>query len=531
MKTKLFKKIGTLILALSMVMSMGTFSAFAAEKDPGVTVKGVESGATVQVYKIVKEGDGAWEKVNSSWEMAYTENGTKPYPTPAQLQNIAKDFTNATGTPLTESPAGSGTYSATGLDAGLYLVLVSGGSNIYNPMMVGVDYVLDKDKDGKVINSVLDLATDADGTAYAKMTEPKINKEITGGATGGNKSGSSAQYGDVLDFKITTTIPRYGKEYTGATFNIVDKLDAGLTLDAASVEIDGTEASKLPDTTGTFATTADGFTITYDSAYILAHGGDTITVTYKAQVNDNATINFDPNTNTATLKYTNTYDAKGEPKETTSKTYTYTFGFDANLTGKDIEGNIKTHDVIKLDENGNVAEKQTFTDSTTENEYKHALSGAEFTLYTDAECKTPAKNAAGKEMVATTTEHGYMEMKGLKEGVYYLKETKAPFGYTKYPEAIKVEIKATYFTDGKLESFTTYINGTETGSYSINEAGTKITPKTYTEDPTVYIKNTRIPGLPSTGGMGTYLFLIVGMAIMTVGAMRLGRKFKDSNAA
>ncbi len=558
MKMKFLKRAGSLFLALTVVMSMCICTAFAANaKDPSITVKNVETGAAVNAYQIVKEENGKWVPVNSSFEIQMvdkdgnvntdTTKNVIPKPTPAQLQAIANTINTANaatpGTyeanPLTESTTAPGEYSASGLDSGLYLVTVDGGKDIYNPMMVGVDYKTDN------ASSTLELPSD---TAYAKKAEPDIQKAITdGGTAGDNGKGNSAEVGDVLTFTVTTTIPSYGTQYKAAAFNIEDTLDAGLTLvedtDSVKIQLGSGTAAKVEngaDTDAyTFAKTANGYKFKFKSAYLLGDGnGQTVTITYKAKVNDSAKFNFDPNNNTATLNYTNDVNPTPEELENPSNTdsdvtHTYTFGIDANLTGEEITGNVKTHEIIKVDENGPVSPAQTFTDSTTENAYTNALKDAVFTLYTDEACETPALKADEETPITgKSDDNGYLEIKGLKEGTYYLKETTAPDGYTLSTQVVKVEISAEYNTDGTLKSYQIKMNNQVVSAYTftIDNGTKKIVPTEGVETSTFFFSNVTLPELPSTGGKGIMIFLAIGMAIVMISVFGLRRQFRKTNA-
>ncbi len=57
------------------------------------------------------------------------------------------------------------------------------------------------------------------------------------------------------------------------------------------------------------------------------------------------------------------------------------------------------------------------------------LPGATFGLYSDADCANPVQKN-GADYVATTDDSGYVQFRGIAEGTYYVKELKAPDGYT-----------------------------------------------------------------------------------------------------
>ena len=114
-----------------------------------------------------------------------------------------------------------------------------------------------------------------------------------------------------------------------------------------------------------------------------------------------------------------------------------------------------------------------------------------------------------KSDVIVSGNNGKVLVKGLDAGTYYLRETKAPEGYNKLLSDIKVEIKATYGAEGKLESYTvdyTY-NGTTT-------QGTAITNKT--DSPEVAVENKTGAQLPSTGSKGALMVTLAGIVLFGV---------------
>ena len=129
---------------------------------------------------------------------------------------------------------------------------------------------------------------------------------------------------------------------------------------------------------------------------------------------------------------------------------------------------------------------------------------------------------------------GYLKFTGLDAGEYTLQETKAPEGYSLNPVEIPVNIEAEYNTDGTLKTYKITVDGTV-----IENDGKKVSIYTaeYKKDDTTgemeidpnkkpnhensntqEIPNTKIIGLPSTGGIGTTIFTVGGCAIMIIAA-------------
>lgn len=157
-----------------------------------------------------------------------------------------------------------------------------------------------------------------------------------------------------------------------------------------------------------------------------------------------------------------------------------------------------------------------------------ALSGAKFVLYRKdgTDKKYYAKLAGGKidgwvndKGDATTLEtsgEGNISIEGLNVGIYYLEETEAPVGYNKLTEPIEVKITAT----------TTNATGvSETVEYK-NQNDSTYTPAT---NAIVKVLNKAGTQLPSTGGIGTTLFYVIGGGLMAVAAVLLVTKKRMNN--
>ena len=183
-------------------------------------------------------------------------------------------------------------------------------------------------------------------------------------------------------------------------------------------------------------------------------------------------------------------------------------------------------------------------------------------LYTDESCTNQYTNSiltSNSKIVSDS--NGYLTIqgqetpgiRGLDAGTYYLKETKAPDGYIKAQDAVKIEIIPTYVNktytetvDGtevtykamELASYVIKINNVQTASYTFENnavASNALNLDTENddvignggpidadeEDPTAAaaaaagkITNTKGVELPSTGGIGTVIFYVLGAALV-----------------
>ena len=319
---------------------------------------------------------------------------------------------------------------------------------------------------------------------------------------------------------------------TGLTFAVGEN-DALTTITVKKGETSLSEGAE-GDYTVT-KKTATEWEITFTDKYLKNRtAAELVTITYQAKITSEAkTVN--PETNTAKITYSNNPNDSSKHGEKEAKTPHYTFSIDAELFG---DQNYESSEIIKVgvDKADNII---TTTETTYDNGEKHMpLAGAEFKLY-KADGTTPYTNSKyttdtifvtnneGKLMVKDGTEVG---IHGLEEGTYVLKETNPPTGYMLMTEPVTFVISASY-TDvaatetcnayKELESYTVTVDGNEVSSYEMdNGAATKVIKKDnegHAGDVTHEIKNVQGQSLPSTGGIGTTIFYIVG-AILVIGA-------------
>ena len=575
---KNFKKIMAMIIA--MVMIVGTMSTVAFA-DPGdlthnskLTVSGLGAGDTVEYYQILKWDPDHSEKVDGNpvgWVWAdgvtvdnasattKTVNGLKVVDiigTTDGQNTISFEDAGALAEKLASPASGgannNGTWTAEGVDPGLYMVIVTSKTpgTMYNPIFVAANFKGGNETAVSGSSWVVDSAVSYEDKAVAKKSEIPLTKTATGRDTTTAKplndpDPDSVDVGEEIDFTVTTTIPKFGSNYTDPVFELKDVLE-GLELTGAPVVHAGDEngtvlkagADKDYEVKEKGTVGADGYTIKFTKEYLdsVAKAGQKITITYTAKVTDEAKKVINEDKNTVTLSFsTNPSDTTGEGK-LRDRTNHYTFSIDANLLGDGTEESSTEAIKIGLDKDGNpIEESKTYWHGGTH----PALVGAEFGLYrTEDDAKAENTNYYKNDVFTTGTvtsdESGRLTIKGLDEGTYYLKELKAPNGYIKDQKVIKVVITAEYETvtvkevvDGvevkydtnQLKSYSVTVGGSKT-TYSIEHSLSNITESKVKRDPASSdreIVNTKGVELPSTGGMGTTIFYIIG-AVLVIGA-------------
>ena len=477
---KTFKKLMAALLAVALLCAMAV-PAFAAEgaATGTITINKAIKGETYTAYKIF---DVVSSKVEADGSKTYVYTVAKGW-TAFFEQNDVKDYVSV-------DPHGQPTWitgkdSGTDLQAFAKLALnYASTKSITGKTAIAADnqaVISDLTAGYYVVSttagSLCILNTNGDNlTIDEKNVAPTIDKKISG-----DKTTNDAAIGDVVNYTVTIHAKK------GATgYVLTDTMTNGLTFNNdVKVTVGSNELSPTRDYT--VAAPVDGatFKVTFTENYLNTIDGDTdIVVSYTATVNKNAVIGTPGNTNTAQLKYGN-----HSTVESTTTTYSYKF------------------DLVKSDNS------------------KKLLTGAKFKLYDTPTGGTPVKlikdTTTGNYRVAETSETGSIEeieinsykavtISGLNKKTYYLEETQAPAGYNKLTERQPVELSKEGFNCDA----------------TINNSGSE--GAEWTSGGVQVINNTGAT-LPSTGGMGTTLFYVLGGGLMVAAVVLLVTKKRMEN--
>lgn len=281
---------------------------------------------------------------------------------------------------------------------------------------------------------------------------------------------TNVDVGQTVTFKITGKVP----DYTGFntyTYLITDTMTNGLTFNRDSLTVKVGEATVTNDCTIAYdaETAPQTFTVSIPVLEKKYDFGAEIVVTYTATVNKKAIAVI--STNKAKLTYSND-PTTGETKDSQTeeqKVYTSKIVIDKFETDK--------KDTVKLKDAKFVLYKKVPGASGEVTKYYKQDETTKAVTWVDS-----ITNATE----VTTGNNGEAFFEGLADGTYYLVETKAPAGYNQLTEAKDVMVTGS-ITDATKLSVTAEV---------ANSTGTL---------------------LPSTGGMGTTIFYVLG-AVLVVGA-------------
>lgn len=530
---KLVSRFMAVLMAMTMILSM-SMTVFAAEAPKGtLTVNNTVEGKTLDLYQIftaTKNGDNVAYTLNSAYEGFFQNKITgasklkgealseKAYAYVKEQvgddgskgATFAKDIlgwilgntatVEATHTTATTTDT---TTVINNLDYGYYVVYPLGATDTSTA------------PGNETVKSVASLVsvTGTDATVNMKSNYPTVVKKVN------DKNADDVNIGDTVTYTLTSKVPDM-TGYTSYVFNFKDTLAKGLTFGSiTSVKIgdvtinadtDGTKAENTY--TLTTKNNEDGTTeIKIEMNKFLASNankaGQEIKVTYTATLNKDAVTGFDPNTNKATVEYSNKpgTEKKGESEPSIVDVHTFDFTifkyYTTNSEGTETKNPLKgaEFELYKANAEGTAADEQAKINIVYEGNGVYRQATAEEAKATDFTSAKIVSDADGKVLV-----------KGLDAGTYYLRETKAPEGYNKLLSDITVVIKAHYDEiTGKLKSYSvdyTY-NGKTTN-------GTAITDKD--NHPEVAVENKTGAQLPSTGSKGALMVTLAGIVLFGV---------------
>lgn len=500
---KKVKRMLALLAAFALVLAMAV-PAFADEVKYKITIK--NSVGTYEAYQIFK-GDLAGNVLsNIEWGTGVTAEGKAAFDRKTAAE-VAKTLGNETAakafaTEISKylgTAAGKGTDEITGLSAGYYLIK----NESVNPNEAYTDFIL------QVVNNV-DITP--------KGQKPTLEKQIKHndgewGVVGDN------QIGDTVEFRTITTVP-ITTGYTEYLYAICDEMSAGLTSNvtgASGITIKINDEAELDSSYYTVTVdseNANKFSVKVDILKAIKDGkikeGDKLYTYYTGVLNKDAQV-YDEGKqqNTAFLQYSNNpHDNTTSGKTPYEIVYDWTFKMNVQkIDGADADKQLEDAKFV-LSKNGAVdlgAIDENGTPAKTENLIK---------LVFDSENKTYRVATASDANTTYVMTAGNITIKGLDDAVdYYLYETKAPAGYNRLTEPVKFKINATY---------------DETGD-SCTAVSTKVGDKAAVTGLKVSVENNAGTTLPSTGGMGTTVFYVVGGGLMAVAVVLLVTKKRMEN--
>ena len=470
------KRIVGFVLALAMVLALSA-GVFAADEKGSITIDNAVMGQSYTIYRILE-----LESYNTA-DKAYSYKSTAAWSEFVNGSDVKNVYlkVNELGYVTWAASADAAAFAklaqayAANLSGNQGQVEATSATVVFDNLDLGY-YLVDS-----TLGTLCSLdTTNPDVTIEEKNAVPTNEKEVEEDSTNAYGKTNDADIGQTVNFKSTITAQAGAENYL-----FHDKMSAGLTFTAVTkVTLNGTDvAAENYEAVTTGLTDGCTFEVRFTQAFCdTLKANDKIVISYTATLNENAVVGVEGNPNESKIEYGQSGKTTTTPPSTTT-TYTWELK------------------VFKYTMNG---------------ENEKALDGAVFTLSKSADGANPialvsegntvyrvAKEGESNTVTEITTDTtGKFTIKGLDSDAYYLTEKTAPAGYNTLKEPVEVVIN----DKGEV----TY-NKTSTGEVKVlNQTGTE---------------------LPSTGGMGTTVFYILGSVLVLGAAVVLvtRKRMKEHN--
>mgnify|MGYP000452642837 CR=1 FL=1 len=477
---KKMRKIFAVLLTLAMVLAM-SIPTFAAKDGATLEVKGLATYAKqiVNIYEIYR-----LDANDNGWVAAAWTNGTNVTPETLNTEGMilalknAAQKTNATATKESTKIA-DGKYASNvtfdGLQAGAYLVIVTDSANKTEySTMVAKTYKYDENN-----NLISPLAA----SVVAKADKYHTGKEA---------DKSNVEVGDLVTYTVRTTVPyqevkpngeklvtefKVFDNLTGAEFYLTGEAVKGTaavnTITVNGVTVTGFEKlgeSSINETNNGFELDLMGL-VKDDNTY----AGQEVVITYTAKV-------------LAANEVSNSATSTQDPTGTITKTYSGNATITKYEVGTEKKNKLEGAQFVVYRKNVN-----------NKKEYAVIDDNGWITGQWVEETKAGKVPEGLGQTLTTSNEkgatYGTVTVKGLKAGDYFFQEVVAPDGYSINDKDVSFKMKET------------------------TEAGTSVVNGVVAENPdNIYMEDTKLAQLPSTGGIGTTIFTIAGCLIMVAAA-------------
>lgn len=532
---KTMKKCLTLLLALAMLLAMAVPAVAEENYSREITFTGVAEGDTVKAYKlgwydenynkyIFHDGFIAFLQLQQPKKLPENvlKDTTKEGLTAMIANYVLMDGHSLAGVTITlpsdpvEKVADAGNKVQMTFEPGYYLLWVStttANNRTYMPVTV---FVQVKNGDVKVYAAGSEITNEL--TAVFKHEEgPAINVRVNDDSRGTDewKETAGGRVGETMDFYMEVSTPAYTDNSFAFTTLTAKCQLAGLNYVADSMKattLPNADSDAVKDAIKGTTVGADGnLTVELDYSKIRsATGRGLIYLHFKAAVAPDAVAESEASA-TAKLEYV--FSMEAGKTQTTADSTAAVYNYDFTLFKKSNELN-----------NPNDAGSG-----------HQPLAGAGFTLYADEAMNTPVSMVkvdatattdayyrpalAGEEGAVAQmdanmgNDNNTLSIRGLDVGSYYVKETKTPSGYYAPKGIFKLDLTA------ERNARESLVKDLASGGFTETKEADRalIQKKSLNAEKNRYevdLLNSSTPVLPTTGGVGTVMFTVIGLLCM-----------------
>ena len=497
------RKLASLLLALVMVFALAT-TAFAQDVTVtggtgSITISNAAKGETYTIYKLfdatvnadgssiaytgdIPESLKTYFTADKNGYISATADATDGENMSEGLKAALKTWT-ATATAAKTAESDGSALNFKELAYGYYVVTTTQGN-----MLISVDSTMPNaaivDKNSSTPKNLSKTASE--DNVYIGDTVTYTVRFKTS-----NYYGAGTNAKEILSYTIEDTLPEFLKDVKVTSIIVDDDGNDTTTTDRTTVTAQFNEDKKI---------VIDW----YDEAnnQFLYDNGATITITYTAVVTEKATIDGAGNTNKVTVTWTTKDGEPPVPGKLEEEKTIYTY---AIALKKVNDKGVNLPDAV--------FEFPFYVKSTPD------ANGAYIYAGTTAE--------AGLTNKITTPADGVIVVKGVKSGSYEIKEDIAPAGYNKLTEPVTVEAVKT----GEITTHITVYLDKDGNKVDENAKVTEVKVDIDTIAATaVVVVNKAGTELPSTGGMGTTLFYVLGGVLVLAAVVLLVTKKRMSDA-